>query len=149
MLRIIDVLDGVWPQAGQAGLGQLRTRKRIDAGEWFFKAHFFQDPVQPGSLGLEAMAQGLQAFALHAGLDRDLRQPRLQSLALNQRHRWKYRGQVLPEHGEVQTTLELTAVQRESSGWLLVADASLWVDGRRIYEASGLGVRLLDSANES
>jgi 3-hydroxymyristoyl/3-hydroxydecanoyl-(acyl carrier protein) dehydratase/GNAT superfamily N-acetyltransferase len=145
MLRIIDRLDGVWPQAGKAGLGQLRTFKRIDPDEWFFKAHFFQDPVQPGSLGLEAMAQGLQAYALHAGLDHGLCQPRLQSLALNQRHRWKYRGQVLPEQRAVHTTLELSAVQREPSGWLLVADASLWVDGRRIYEASGLGVRLLES----
>jgi acyl transferase domain-containing protein/3-hydroxymyristoyl/3-hydroxydecanoyl-(acyl carrier protein) dehydratase len=148
MLRIIDRLDGVWPQAGKAGLGQLRTVKAVDPGEWFFKAHFFQDPVQPGSLGLEAMAQGLQAWALHTGLDLGLRRPRLQSLALAQRHRWKYRGQVVPEHRQVHTTLEITAVEREADGCLLVADGSLWVDGRRIYEASGLGVRLLESDGE-
>lgn len=143
-LRIIERLDGVWPNAGKAGLGQLRTVKRVDPGDWFFKAHFFQDPVQPGSLGLEAMAQGLQAWALQAGLDRGMCRPRLQSLALGQRHRWKYRGQVVPEQRTVHTTLELTAVEREAQGWLLVADGSLWVDGRRIYEASGLGVRLLE-----
>jgi 3-hydroxymyristoyl/3-hydroxydecanoyl-(acyl carrier protein) dehydratase len=119
-----------------------------DPAEWFFTAHFFQDPVQPGSLGLEAMAQGLQAFALHAGLDAGMRQPRLQSLALAQRHRWKYRGQVVPEHRTVHTTLELTAVEREADGVLLVAEGSLWVDRRRIYEASGLGVRLVDDARE-
>jgi 3-hydroxymyristoyl/3-hydroxydecanoyl-(acyl carrier protein) dehydratase len=147
-LRIIDRLDGVWPQAGKAGLGQLRTVKAVDPGEWFFKAHFFQDPVQPGSLGLEAMAQGLQAWALQAGLDQGLRRPRLQSLALARRHRWKYRGQVVPEHRQVHTTLEITAVEREPNGCLLVADGSLWVDGRRIYEASGLGVRLLESDGE-
>jgi 3-hydroxymyristoyl/3-hydroxydecanoyl-(acyl carrier protein) dehydratase len=32
----------------------------VDPAEWFFKAHFFQDPVQPGSLGIEALIQLLQ-----------------------------------------------------------------------------------------
>ncbi len=144
-LRIIDCLDGVWPQAGKAQLGQLRTLKSVDPGEWFFKAHFFQDPVQPGSLGLEAMAQGLQAWAQHSGLDQGLRRPRLQSLALGRRHRWKYRGQVVPEHQRVHTTLEITAVEQEADGCMVIADGSLWVDGRRIYEASGISVRLLES----
>ena len=38
------------------------------------------------------------------------------------------------------------AIVREAEGVLLVANGSLWVDGRRIYEASGLGVRLIDDA---
>ena len=37
----------------------------VDPDEWFFKAHFFQDPVWPGSLGLEAFLQLLKAAALH------------------------------------------------------------------------------------
>jgi 3-hydroxymyristoyl/3-hydroxydecanoyl-(acyl carrier protein) dehydratase len=37
------------------GLGWLRAEKDVDAGDWYFKAHFFQDPVQPGSLGVQAM----------------------------------------------------------------------------------------------
>jgi len=148
MLRIIDRLDGVWPKAGKAGLGQLRTAKAVDPGEWFFRAHFFQDPVQPGSLGLEAMAQGLQAWALHIGLDEGMRRPRLQSLALARRHRWKYRGQVVPEQRRVHCTLEISALEHEADSRLLIADGSLWVDGRRIYEASGIGVRVLEGEGE-
>lgn len=144
MLRIIEALDGVWPNAGKAGLGQLRTVKQVDPGEWFFKAHFFQDPVQPGSLGLEAMVQGLQAWLLHSGLDQDIRRPRLQSLALGRPHRWKYRGQVVPEHRQIHTTLDITALEREANACVVVADGSLWVDGRRIYEASGIAVRVLE-----
>ena len=54
-LLMLDRIDGYWPEGGRAGLGRLRAVKDVDPGEWFFKAHFFQDPVQPGSLGLEAM----------------------------------------------------------------------------------------------
>ena len=37
----------------------MRAEKAIVADQWFFKAHFYQDPVQPGSLGLEALLQAL------------------------------------------------------------------------------------------
>jgi 3-hydroxymyristoyl/3-hydroxydecanoyl-(acyl carrier protein) dehydratase len=59
MLRMIDRVDGVWPDA-------IRVRKRVDAGEWFFKAHFFKDPVLPGSLGVQAMLQTSSRPALIA-----------------------------------------------------------------------------------
>ena len=29
----------------------------VDPSAWFFKAHFYQDPVIPGSLGLESLLQ--------------------------------------------------------------------------------------------
>ncbi len=141
MLRMIDRIEGHWPEAGAAGLGQLRAVKDIDSGEWFFKAHFFQDPVQPGSLGLEAMLQTLQYALLQHLSPAERASVRFQSIALHQHHRWKYRGQVLPHHRQVHTTLELTELRREASDWLALADASLWVDGQRIYEATGLGVR--------
>ena len=35
-------------------LGRVRAEKTVDPSEWFFKAHFFQDPVQPGTLGLDS-----------------------------------------------------------------------------------------------
>lgn len=129
MLRMIDRVDGVWPEA-------IRARKRVDAGEWFFKAHFFQDPVQPGSLGVQAMLQTLEQWlrstrGAAAGVIAPL---------LGREHTWKYRGQVLPHHGEVVITLQVT----ESGTDYVIADASLWVDGERIYEASGIGARLRD-----
>ena len=143
MLRMIDRIEGVWPTAGSAGLGQLRAVKEVDPDEWFFKAHFFQDPVQPGSLGLEAMLQALQAFLLHEGAGIDLVAPRFETVATGPMHSWKYRGQVLPQHHRVQTTLEITARGRDERGEYAFADASLWVDGQRIYEANDIGVRIV------
>jgi len=146
MLRMLDRIEGYWPDAGAAGLGQVRAVKDIDPGDWFFKAHFFQDPVQPGSLGLEAMLQTLQWYLLQQdGVD-SMHDPRFESIALDRPHRWKYRGQVLPHHRRMHTTLEVTERGGDARGIHAIADASLWVDGQRIYEARGLAVRLVSGS---
>jgi acyl transferase domain-containing protein len=143
MLLMLDRVDGFWPQAGAAGLGQLRAVKDIDCSEWFFKAHFFQDPVQPGSLGLEAMIQALQFYMLHTGMDKDVADGRFEPIALDRPHCWKYRGQVLPRHKQVHTTLEIIETGRDARGVYALANASLWADGQRIYELNGLGMRIV------
>lgn len=144
MLRMIDRVTGFWPAGGAAGLGSLRAEKAVDPDEWFFKAHFFQDPVQPGSLGLEAMIQLLQFYLIAAGLAEGHAQARFLPLEPGRRIRWKYRGQVQPEHRAITLTMEITARGRDGRGAWAVADASLWVDGKRIYEAQDLGVRVVD-----
>lgn len=143
MLLMIDRVNGFWPGAGAAGLGQMRAVKDVDPGEWFFKAHFFQDPVQPGSLGVEAMIQTLQAFMLETRMDDGIAQPRFEPLEVGRELKWKYRGQVLPHHRTVHTTLEVTGCGRDERGAWAVATASLWADGQRIYEAQGLGMRIV------
>jgi 3-hydroxymyristoyl/3-hydroxydecanoyl-(acyl carrier protein) dehydratase/1-acyl-sn-glycerol-3-phosphate acyltransferase len=141
MLLMLDRVTGYWPDAGRAGLGRLRAEKRVDASEWFFKAHFFQDPVQPGSLGLEAMLQLLQFYVIESGLADSLPAPRFTPLDLGRTLRWKYRGQVVPANRRVVVEVEVTEAGRDERGAYAVADAWLWVDGKRIYSASNLGVR--------
>ncbi len=121
----------------------MRAEKAIVADQWFFKAHFYQDPVQPGSLGLEALLQALQALAIAQGLGEGLTNPRFETQAAGVTMRWKYRGQVIPENRLVVADVELTEVTRDTRGVLVVGEGSLWVDGKRIYEAKGLGVRLV------
>ena len=64
MLCMIDRITGYTPTGGSNGLGWIRAEKDVNPSEWFFKAHFFQDPVQPGSLGIEAMIQVLQWYMI-------------------------------------------------------------------------------------
>ncbi len=52
------------PAGGPAGLGYIQGSKKVDPEEWFFKAHFYQDPVWPGSLGVEAFIQLLKFIAI-------------------------------------------------------------------------------------
>jgi 3-hydroxymyristoyl/3-hydroxydecanoyl-(acyl carrier protein) dehydratase len=142
-LRVLDRLTGYWPEGGRAGLGRMRAEKAIVARQWFFKAHFYQDPVQPGSLGLEALLQALQALAIERGLGEGVAHPRFETQAAGVTMRWKYRGQVIPENRMVVADVEITEVQRDARGVLVVGEGSLWVDGKRIYEAKGLGVRIV------
>lgn len=144
LLSLLDRVTACDPQGGAAGLGSLRAEKDVRPEEWFFKAHFFQDPVQPGSLGLEAMLQLLQFYLLHQGLGSELVRPRFQPLAFGRPMTWKYRGQVTPRNRRITITLELTELGRDASGPFSVADASLWVDGKRIYQAQGFGMRLIE-----
>lgn len=142
-LRMVDQITGWWPQGGEAGLGLARGRQEVDPESWYFKAHFFQDPVQPGSLGVEALLQLLERAMVLAGLDAGLPSPRFQGTALGHTLRWKYRGQVVPTNREVATEIELVRIERDEHGVLAVARGSLWADGLRIYEVDGLAARLV------
>jgi 3-hydroxymyristoyl/3-hydroxydecanoyl-(acyl carrier protein) dehydratase len=161
MLMMLDRITGYWPEGGAAGLGRLRAEKDVDPGEWFFRAHFFQDPVMPGSLGVEAMCQLLQWYLLErgatassVGLRGDGRSipphppagsgsPRFEPIMTGQPLTWKYRGQVQPTDVQLIVELEITAVGQDDRGGYAVADGWLWVDGRRIYHVAGLGMRVV------
>ncbi|GAB4110172.1 MAG: hypothetical protein OHK0013_46010 [Sandaracinaceae bacterium] len=145
-LLMLDRVTHLDLEGGKKGLGALRAEKDVDPNEWFFKAHFFQDPVQPGSLGVEAMCQLLQLAMLEKGLAAGMAHPRFEAVATSAPHVWKYRGQVVPTNRTIGCTVEVTEVERDERGVLAVADASLWVDGKRIYDCKGLGMRLVDDA---
>jgi 3-hydroxymyristoyl/3-hydroxydecanoyl-(acyl carrier protein) dehydratase len=143
MLLMLDRVTGYWPAAGRAGLGRLRAEKDIDPGEWFFKAHFFQDPVQPGSLGIEAMCQLLQFYLIDRGCGAGLRRPRFEPVLPGREVTWAYRGQVTPTNRQITVEMEILAVGEDERGHYATAEAWLWVDGKRIYHVENLGMRVI------
>ncbi len=143
MLLMLDRVVYFDPTGGEAKLGTLRGEKDVDPDEWFFKAHFFQDPVQPGSLGIEAMIQLLQFYMLETGMDKGIKNPRFETLSHAHAMTWKYRGQVVPKNKVISSTIEITETGTDEDGPFAVCKASLWVDGKRIYEASNLGMRIV------
>jgi 3-hydroxymyristoyl/3-hydroxydecanoyl-(acyl carrier protein) dehydratase len=145
MLFMLDRITGVWPMGGSAGLGRWRAEKDVRSDEWFFKAHFYQDPVQPGSLGLQALLQLLQCAMIAKGLDRGLANPHFEPIALGRALTWKYRGQVVPWNRVISVEIELKEVGEDESGRYATADGSLWVDGVRIYAATDLAMRMVDA----
>ncbi|MET8129192.1 beta-ketoacyl synthase N-terminal-like domain-containing protein [Streptomyces sp. NPDC005065] len=140
MLLMLDRITGYWPDGGRAGLGRACAEKDVDAGEWFFKAHFFADPVQPGSLGIEAMYQLLQWCVIERGTR--AANPRFAPM-IDRPLEWKYRGQILPTNDRITIELEITEVGSDGRGEYVLAEAWLWVDQKRIYHARGLGIRIL------
>ncbi|MFZ1984518.1 MAG: polyketide-type polyunsaturated fatty acid synthase PfaA, partial [Desulfatitalea sp.] len=139
-LRMIDAIDCFNPTGGPHGLGYVRGYKKVDPAEWFFKAHFFQDPVCPGSLGVESFLQLLKYAAMQRWPER-ITTHRFE-MVCGQAHQWQYRGQIIPSNRMVVVDAVITRVEEESEA-LLTADGWLQVDGLCIYKMTQFGLRLV------
>lgn len=138
MLRMVDAIDLFIPDGGPAGLGFIRGSKKVNPEEWFFKAHFFEDPVCPGSLGLESFLQLLKVVARERwGGDET---SCFETVALGEEQRWNYRGQIIPANQLVQIEAVITAI--DDAGHLLKANGFLSVDGRTIYQLHDFSLRM-------
>ncbi len=129
---------------GSAGLGYIYATTNVDPSHWFFACHFHDDPVMPGSLGLEAIVQAVQAYAIHADLGRDFQSPRFGNVE-GQEMVWKYRGQVLGDSQCVNVEVHITGVQRAGGQVQVFANASLWKGSLRIYEFKNVAVSLSEA----
>lgn len=150
-LMMLDRITGWWPEAGEAGLGIVRAEKEVKASDWFFQAHFMGDPVQPGSLGIEALVQLLQCAMRLRGVGSEWGSAaRFEPVALGEPLVWKYRGQVVPTNGLITTLVELLKIDASVPDAITAhARASLWVDGKKIYETPKLAMRVRRSDEAS
>jgi 3-hydroxymyristoyl/3-hydroxydecanoyl-(acyl carrier protein) dehydratase len=142
-LLMIDQVTAFDSEGGAAGLGWARGEKAVDPDEWFFKAHFFQDPVQPGSLGLEMLLQLIQVIMIERDMGAGVPGARFEPVITGRQLAWKYRGQVVPESRRVIAEVEVRESGRDDRGPYVIADGWLWLDGVRVYAATGLGMRIL------
>lgn len=137
-LRMIDRIELFVPDGGPQRLGYIRGIKDVDPEEWFFKAHFYEDPVTPGSLGLESFIQLLKFAAVERwGWQED---SLVTAVALQHKHRWLYRGQVVPTNSRVTVSAWITAVDDQQK--ILTADGFLAVDGKLIYQMNDFTVTM-------
>lgn len=114
--RIVDVEPGV----------AIKGIKNVSMNENFFQGHFPGEPVMPGVLMLEGMAQ---VGALLAYLtDRDMVGTKLVYFA--GLDKVKFRQKVVP--GD-QLLYELTVLKRKSKFWVMAGKAL--VDGKLVAEA--------------
>ena len=145
----LTMFDRVMGSAGSLPVeepsnSRIRSEQDVDPSAWYFNAHFFQDPVQPGSLGVEGMLQLLQTWMVAEGMHREIADPRFVPIATERKTSWKYRGQVVPENEQV--TLDMEITERSEPGAerpYAVATVSLWVDGTRIYEVTDLAMEIV------
>ncbi|HEY3344093.1 MAG TPA: hypothetical protein VGJ97_04155 [Anaerolineaceae bacterium] len=137
----LQLLDEILflPDGGKPGLGQIAARQKIDPDDWFYKCHFYQDPVMPGSLGVEAALQAMLVFSQEPGRVNPYTPPVL-SFPIGKRFDWKYRGQVLPTQGEMSLLGEIISREPAPGGETLTANVSIWVDRTRIYALNGLAI---------
>ena len=137
-LRMIDRIELFVHDGGPQGLGYIRGIKDVDPDEWFFKAHFYEDPVTPGSLGLESFIQLVKFAAVERwGYQNG---SIISAVALEKTHRWLYRGQVVPTNTRVTVSVWITAVDEQQR--ILTADGFLAVDGKLIYQMNDFTVTM-------
>lgn len=146
-LLMLERITGYWPHPNEKVIARFRGERAISPKDWYFKAHFFQDPVQPGSLGIEAMIQLLQAAIIELDLAREMRDPRFEPIRLGEPVSWKYRGQVLPTHERVVTFIEVVEKGRDALGVYVVATGWTVVDGTKIYLADRLAMRVVENTD--
>ena len=139
---MVDQIVSWFPAGGAAGMGHIVGEKAVDPQEWFFSAHFYQDPVIPGSLGLEAFLQLLKVVAQKKWGEDVLTTWEVEPIAMDRLHRWWYRGQVIPSHSRVRVEASLTEIREDERERLLGADGFVSVDGRIIYELRDFALRL-------
>lgn len=137
---MIDRIEYYSPKGGPAGLGYVRGIKTVDPKEWFFTAHFYQDPVCPGSLGIESFLQLLRFDALNRWPD--LKASHRVELVSQEPHEWTYRGQVTARCKTVTVEAMITQITAGIAP-TIKANGYLHVDGLCIYKMDNFGIRLV------
>ncbi len=139
-LLLIDEIETYIRDGGTEGLGFIRGVKKVDPNEWFFKAHFYQDPVCPGSLGIESFIQLIKFMAI----DRwsHLVETHIFEIITDKPHIWIYRGQIVPENKKIEIEAIVTKIQDIPIPTIQV-NGFLKVDGLYIYEMQDFGIRLV------
>lgn len=135
-MLMLDRITRIEEVGGRYDKGELIAELDIRPDLWFFKCHFPGDPVMPGCLGLDAMWQ-LVGFYLgwlgHPGRGRALGCGEV-----------KFSGQIVPSAGKVTYYIHVKRIitRRLILG---IADGTVVVDGREIYQANDLRVGLFTS----
>ncbi|MEU3201706.1 beta-ketoacyl synthase N-terminal-like domain-containing protein [Streptomyces sp. NPDC006996] len=145
-LRLVDHVTLV-AEGGEHGAGYLFGRRHIDTDDWYFGCHFHRDPVMPGSLGVEAVLQALQLYVIDAGLAEDMGAVRF-AVPRDVEMQWKYRGQILGTDGEMTLDAHIKEVRRSGDRLVVIADASVWKPGLRIYELIDIAVEVVPAEEE-
>lgn len=132
-MLMFNRITHVSADGGAHGKGQIVAEFDVHPDLWFFKCHFEGDPVMPGCLGLDSMWQ-LVGFFLGwlGGLGKG------RAFGVGE---VKFSGMVLPTNKLITYTIDLKRVimRRLVMG---IADGTMSVDGKLVYEAKDLRVGL-------
>ena len=138
-MLMMDRITLITDEGGKYGKGEIVAELDINPDLWFFDCHFQGDPVMPGCLGLDAMWQLVGFWLCWMGGPGKGR-----ALGVGE---VKFKGQVLPTAKKVTYRIDLKRVIMRKLV-MGIADATMEVDGKVIYEATDLRVGLFTSTKD-
>ncbi len=137
-MLMFDRITHISGEGGKYSKGEIIAELDINPDLWFFKCHFNNDPVMPGCLGLDAMWQligfylgWIGGYGRGRALGGDI----------------KFTGQVIPNAKKVTYKINLSRVIARKL-YMGVADATMEVDGKIIYDATNLKVGLFTDTSK-
>ena len=134
-MLMIDRITEISSDGGTNEKGHVIAELDIDPELWFFKCHFFNDPVMPGCLGVDALWQ-LTGFNLGwRGME-----GRGRALGVGE---VKFTGMVTPQIKLVTYEVNFTRIinRRLKLG---LADGRVFADGEQIYSTRDMKVGLFN-----
>ncbi len=135
-MLMFDRITSISEEGGNFQKGLIVAELDIKPDLWFFDCHFHNDQVMPGCLGLDAMWQLLGFYIGWTGAP-----GRGRALGAGN---IKFSGQVLPDASLVTYTIDIKRLilRKLVMG---VADGTMSIDGKEIYNAKNLRVGLFES----
>ncbi|HLK41570.1 MAG TPA: bifunctional 3-hydroxydecanoyl-ACP dehydratase/trans-2-decenoyl-ACP isomerase [Polyangiaceae bacterium] len=109
------------------GRGRIVGERDVRVDDWFFQCHFRGDPVQPGSLGVDAVWQLVGLYCAAAGAPGSMRAFGCKEVELN--------GQIRPHDEVVRYEVDIRRYMRlaGSGSAMAIGTARVLVDGQPIY----------------
>lgn len=143
----LDLTDRLMmmPNGGLFNAGYAYASADVVASDWYFKNHFHQDPVMPGSIGVETALQAVQAYAIETGLGRQFRTPRFAQVGGGHTVTWRYRGQMLSP-ATLHAEIHIKRIERGQHAITIIGDAHIWRDNLRVYEIKDLALGIVEGA---
>jgi len=133
-MLMFNRITNVQENKGKFSKGLIEAELDIHEKMWFFDCHFKEDPVMPGCLGLDAM---WQLVGFYLGWKGEPGKGR--ALGVNS---VKFTGEVLTTAKVARYQINIKRILKKKGAVVGLADGTLYVDGKAIYEAESLKVGL-------
>jgi 3-hydroxyacyl-[acyl-carrier protein] dehydratase/trans-2-decenoyl-[acyl-carrier protein] isomerase len=132
---MFDRITAIDAEGGAHRRGRIVAEKDVVYDEWFFLCHFRGDPVMPGCLGLDALWQLCGFFLAWSGCAGHGRALGCGGV--------EFQGEIRPHNKLVVYELSVKKLVREPQP-TIVADGTVAVDGKLIYECKALKAGLFE-----